>query len=64
VTRSDLIDITVRIIHETEKAWLVDHGETTQCWIPKSRGEIEKNSDGKTYTLTIDQRLAEEKGMV
>jgi hypothetical protein len=64
MTRSTLVDITVILVHETEMAWLVDSGELTKCWIPKSRGELEKNSDGKTYTLTIDQRLAEEKEML
>lgn len=55
--RSDIIEIAVRVEHETEKAWLVDDG-TQKVWLPKSRVEI---NDG---VLMIPEPLAIEKGLV
>ena len=62
--RSMVIDVAVIVKRETEKAWLVDHGGKEPSWVPKSQAEIEPNPDGKTATLTCEQWLAEEKGMV
>lgn len=64
MTRSDIIDVTVIIKHETVKAILVDHGGQEPCWLPRSAIEIEVNSDRKTHTVSLPQSLAEEKGMV
>lgn len=55
--RSDIIEIEVLVRHETEKAWLVDHDDG-QCWLPKSRVEIEGS------TLFIPYALAQEKEMI
>lgn len=62
--KSNLIDIIVIIVHETEKVWLLGHGFESYTWIPKSRAEIAPNMDGKTHTLTLEQAFAEEKEMV
>lgn len=62
--QSDLIDITVTIIHQTDLAVKVDHGGKEPTWLPRSAIEIEKNDDGKTWTVTLPERLAEEKGMI
>jgi hypothetical protein len=62
--RSTVVDVTVIVKYETEKAWLVDHGESKPEWVPKSQAEISPNADGKTHTLTVEQWLAEEKGFV
>lgn len=56
--KSDLIDLDARLVHETEKAWLIDTGDKKSVWIAKSMAEF----DGKT--LTLRQSLAEEKGLV
>lgn len=64
MTRSNLVDIAVVLSRETEKAWLLDHGGKEAAWVPKSQAELEPNRDGKTHTLTVEQWLAEEKGMV
>ena len=64
MTRSDIIDVTVIIKHETAKAVLVDHGGKEPCWLPRSAIEIEANTDGRTHTVSLPQNLAEEKGMV
>lgn len=63
--RSDLIDITVRVKHRTDKAVLVSYDEDKESvWLPLSQIEIESNSDGRTHTASLPQRLAEEKEMV
>lgn len=61
--KSDLVDITVMLKHETAKAWLVDDGSEKAVWIPKSNAELEPNRDGRTFTLTLPSWLAIEKGL-
>lgn len=56
--RSNLIDIEARLVHETEKAWLLDVGNDKPTWVPKSAAEF----DGET--LTIPEPLAVERGLV
>jgi len=57
--RSDAVDIDVKLIHETEDAYLVCYDEDTpNVWVPKSQSDY---SDG---ALTVSQWLAEQKGMV
>lgn len=64
MTRSDLIDLPVVLIHETDRAVLVDHGGERQVWLPKSAIEIEADPSGRTWTITLPERLATEKGML
>jgi len=62
--RSDLVDISVVLVHQTEKAVLVDHGGDANVWLPRSAIEIEKDANGKTWTVTLPERLAQEKGLI
>ena len=62
--KSDLVDVTVIVRHETAAAILVDHGGDKPVWLPRSQVEIAPNTDGKTHTVTLPQWLAEEKEMV
>ena len=62
--KSDLIDITVIVKHKTALAVLVDHGGKEPVWIPLSQIEIEPNKDGKTYTITMPEWMAVDKGLV
>ena len=57
--KSDLIDIPMDYVHDTEKAWLLSDGDK-EYWIPKSRCEY----DQQTRTLTLPEPLAKEKGLV
>lgn len=57
-----LFDITVDLVFETEKAWQVDDGDK-KVWIPKSIGEMDKNTDG-TYCLTAPEWLLKDKGLI
>lgn len=62
--RSDLIDISVTLVHQTDKAILVDHGGGENVWPPKSAVEFERDANGKTWTVTLPERLALEKGLI
>ncbi len=56
--KSYVIDLDARLVHETEKAWLLDFGEDKPVWVAKSIAEF----DGSVCTLP--QKIAEEKGLV
>ena len=56
--KSNLIDLPARLIHETEKAWLLSTDGDNKVWIPKSAAEFE---DG---VLTMPEPLALEKGLI
>lgn len=58
--RSNLIEIEARLVHETDKAWLLDTGEDEPTWLPKSACEFDEGEG----TLTLPRPLAEEKGLV
>lgn len=55
--KSNLHDFKVKLVHETQKAWLLEVGLSKPVWIPKEGGEF----DGET--LTIPEGLVIEKGM-
>lgn len=57
--RSDLIDIAATLVHQTDKAVLLDAGMEEPAWLPKS--QVEDNGDG---TWTMPERLAHEKGLI
>jgi hypothetical protein len=63
IDRSNLIDIDVEIVRETEKAVLVQSFLRDEVWLPKSLIEIERRRDGLA-TITLSERLAIEKGLV
>lgn len=65
--KSDLIDVTVTIHAETEKAWLMsDDGTKARAkWVPKSQGEYDPTSAAPHIgTLTCPEWLAKEKGFI
>lgn len=65
--RSNLADVDVRLHHETKGAYLVstDGNRDNAVWVPKSACELEmKGRDGRVGVLTLEQDLAEEKGLV
>ena len=57
--KSDLVDIDATVQHQTDAAYLLDHGGAAPAWVPKS--QVEDNGDG---TFTMPEWLALEKGMV
>jgi hypothetical protein len=69
--KSDLIDIECEIVAEREKAIAITDGTTEQhegkerakwFWLPRSQIEIAPN--GKTFTVTMPEWLATEKGLI
>lgn len=56
--RSNLVDLDLTLIHETDGAYLLSNG-TNKAWVPKAA--VEKNDDG---TFTMPQALAEDKELV
>jgi hypothetical protein len=62
--KSELVDVTVILKHQTERAVLVDHGGKEPVWLPLSQCEIAPNTDGKTHTVTMPTWLATEKEMI
>ena len=54
--RSTLIDISVRLVHQTEAAWLVDDG-ARQVWVPKSWGELAGGVLSIPESRAIQKRL-------
>lgn len=57
--KSDLIDLPAECITETEKARLFEF-ENGEAWLPKSQHEWDEIS----RTVTLQQRLAQEKGLI
>jgi len=64
VSKSDLVDITVIIIHQTDKAVLVDFGGKEHVWLPHSQVEVARSPNGKSHIVTLPEWLANEKGML
>lgn len=59
---SDLIDLSVLFVRETDKAWCVDAGGKANVWLPKSQCELERGA--RIDTLTLPEWLAKEKGLL
>jgi len=63
--RSNVIDITVQKLHETDKAVLVtDSIPEKGVWLSKSLIEIEASATGGLYEVTLPEWLAQEKGLI
>lgn len=65
--RSTLCEINVKVIRTTERGALVATAfrDCTAVWVPLSQVELVSNEDAaNTYTLTLPEWLAMEKGLV
>lgn len=63
--KSNLVDLDVEKLHETEKAVLVTTGTPDEAvWLPKSAIEIERGAIPGIWTVTLPEPLAIEKGLV
>lgn len=63
--KSDLIDLTMQLHHETEKAVLVsdDGVRANAMWLPKNTVEVEAK-EGGVVIVTLPEWLAFAKGLV
>lgn len=62
--KSNLVDVEVTVVHETEWALLVDHGGDGNVWLPKSACEIDSFGEPVRHICTLPESLAIDKGMV
>lgn len=62
--RSNLVDVEVRLVFSTAKAYLFESVITgEQAWVPKSQCEYE-SSRSDMGSATMEQSLAEDKRLV
>lgn len=63
--KSDLIDVTMQLHHETDKAVLVsdDGDKSGAVWLPLSQCEVERKPNG-IVIVTLPEWLATAKGLV
>jgi len=62
---SDLIDISVQLLRETERAVLVTASALdNKVWLPKSMIEIDEPDVKGIHTVTIPEWLARDKGLI
>jgi hypothetical protein len=67
--RSDLEEVTVELVHATDKAWLVTDGRVVggkrvDVWIPKSQCELERDPGKASYTLTAPEWKLKDVGLL
>lgn len=63
--RSDLVDLLLIKVHETDKAVLFKEsdGDEDGVWLPKSSIEVQ-HKRGNIYEVTLPEYLAHEKGLI
>lgn len=62
-SNDNTVEVEAVIKHETEKAYLIDHGGEEEVWMPKSQvRDIVRGP--KSVTLTVTEWIANEKGMI
>jgi hypothetical protein len=65
MARSDIVDIQVVFLGETDAAIRVEDDEENIIWLPKS--QVETTDDlvsGSVITVAMPEWLAEEKGLI
>lgn len=63
--KSNVTDLTMQKLHETEGAVLVTLGMPDEAvWLPKSKVEIEPSDTEGLVTVTLPEWLATERGLV
>lgn len=60
---SEIVDVEVTLVHQTERAWKVTVDGTKEVWVPKSVGELEQTGP-RLWVLTLPTYQAEDKGLV
>lgn len=65
--KSDVIDLYLILVHQTEKAILVNETEDNSgksIWLPKSKVEFDDVTPGTATTVTLPEWLALDKGLI
>jgi predicted RNA-binding protein (virulence factor B family) len=59
------VEICIEIKRKTPKAYLVSDGGDDEQWLPRSQMENDEDYDiGDTFTVSIPEWLAKEKGFI
>lgn len=64
VRNHDIIEVTLHVHHETDKAFLVSEDDETKLWVPKSQCEKEDKVSGNVFNFQMPEWLAKEKGFI
>lgn len=60
-----LVDLTLILQHETDKAILVSDTEDSEpVWLPKSLVEVEPTKNPRVVEVTLPEHIAQEKGLI
>ena len=65
--KSDVVDVEMYLIAQTERAILVNEDENNSgqgVWLPKSKVEFDDVTPGTVTTVTLPEWLALEKGLI
>lgn len=63
--KSDIVDLTVIIMHQTDKAVRVaDSEESEAVWLPLSQIEVEPVDRSNIAIVSMPEWLAQEKGLI
>lgn len=63
--RSDLVDVTLIYVHQTDKAWLFKETEKSDpIWLAKSIVEVHETKKSGIYEVTMPEHVAQEKGLI
>lgn len=64
--RSDLVDLTLVKVHETDKAVLFKETPESEegVWLPKSQIEMEPTSRNNIFIVTLPETLAHDKELI
>ena len=65
--KSDIIDLRLVLVTQTEKAILVNENEDNSgksIWLPKSKVEFDDVTLGTITTVTLPEWLALDKGLI
>ncbi len=62
----DIVDVTLHIHHETDKAILASENGNKKdaVWLPKSQIEIDRIGNSTEAEIQLPEWLAEEKGLL
>ena len=55
---NELVDVEATLVHETDRAYLIDHGAKENVWVPKS---VVEHDDG---VFTMPRNFAKMKGLI
>ena len=62
--RTEMVEVVVETLKETDKAYLVNDGGEVAQWVPKSQIDVVVQREGKPTLILVPEWLACEKGFI